>query len=251
MGPDNKGVPAPKESSPKWQVQVGTTCHPSSFHNSGPTAHWISPEMLVDIVVEGREAITLAYSSSQVNIVTPMYVKHQEFPILPLEELVDHPVNLVGLGGGHTSPLGFVILWVRMVEVTGYDEDVVFLIVPDESEFWRHVPLVLGTCTLCRIINMIRESEINRLSVLWAMTQMLRLLSRHGTANLGKGAGGGVEEAQSPSAESTDKGIDEPILVKEHVKLGPFQMQILECKVKPLLGETMLVMVCPIRVGET
>ena len=207
--------------------------------------------MLVDIVVENREAISLAGSGCQVNIMTPAYVKHHEFPILPLEELVDHPVNLVGLGGGHTSPLGFVILQVYKAEVTGYDEDVVFLVMPDESEFLRHVHLVLGTCMLCKIINVIRESEIDRLSVLWAMTQMSHLLSRRGTADLGKGAVGGTEEAQTLSIESTDKGIDEPILVKEHVKLGPFQTQILECKVKPLLGETALMMVCPIRVGET
>ena len=80
---------------------------------------------------------------------------------------------------------------------------------------------------------------------------MSHLLSRHEIIDLGKGAVGGMEEAQTPSAESTDKGIDEPILVKEHVKLGPFQTQILECKVKPLLRETALMMVCPIRVGET
>ena len=66
--------------------------------------------MLVDIVVEGREAITLADSGSQVNIMTPAYVRCHEFPILLLEGLVDHPMNLVGLGGGCTSPLGFIIL---------------------------------------------------------------------------------------------------------------------------------------------
>ena len=109
------------------------------------------------MVVEGREAITLADSGNQVNVMTPTYVKCHEFPVLPLEELVDHPVNLVGLGGGRTSPLGFIILRVHMAEVARYDKDVVFLIVPDESEFLRHVPLVLGTCTLSRIINMIRE----------------------------------------------------------------------------------------------
>ena len=178
--------------------------------------------MLVDIMVKGREAIALADSSSQVNVVTPAYVKHHEFPILPLEELVDHPVNLVGLGGGHTSPLGFVILRVCMAEVTRYDEDAVFLIVPDKSEFSRHVPLVLGTCTLCRIINVIRESKINRLSVPWAMTRTSHLLSRHGTTDLSEGAVGGEEEAQTPSMESNDQDIDEPILVKEHVKLGLF-----------------------------
>ena len=111
---------------------------------------------------------------------------------------MDHPVNLVGLGGGHTSPLGFIIHKVHVVEVAGYDEDVVFLIVPDESEFSRHIPPVLGTCMLCRIINVIRESEINRLSVPWATTQMLCLLSRHGTADLGEGAVGGAERGPNP-----------------------------------------------------
>ena len=98
---------------------------------------------------------------------------------------------------------------------------------------------------------MIRESEIDRLSVPWAMTQMSCLLSRSRTTNLDEGAVGGMEEAQTPSVESTGKGVDEPILVKEHVKLGPFQTQILECKVKPLLEEIALMMVCPTRVGET
>ena len=247
-GPDTKGCP-PKGPITEVVVWVVTTCCSSSFYNNGPTAHWIGPETLVDIVVEGREAIALADSGNQVNVMTSTYVKCDEFPILLLEELVDHPVNLMGLGGGHTSPLGFVILRVCVVEVAGYD-DVVFLIVPDKSEFSRCVPLVLGTCTLCRIINVIRESEIDRLSVRWTTTRTLHLLSRHGTADLGEGAVG-VEEAQTPSAESTDKGIDEPILVKEHVKLGPFQTQILECKVKPLLGETMLMIVCPVRVGKT
>ena len=49
--------------------------------------------MLVDIVVEGREAIALADSGIQVNIMTLAHMKCHEFPILPLEELVDHPVS--------------------------------------------------------------------------------------------------------------------------------------------------------------
>ena len=52
------------------------------------------------------------------------------FPVLLLEDLVNHPLNLVGLGGKCTSPLGFVILHVQVWEIAGYDEDVVFLMVP-------------------------------------------------------------------------------------------------------------------------
>ena len=45
--------------------------------------------------------------------------------------------------------------------------------------------------------------------------------------------------------------VDEPIFMKENVRLGPFQTQILECRVKPLIGESAQVMVMPLRAGES
>ena len=101
----------------------------------GPTVHWLGPEMLVELTVEGRNFTALADSGSQVNTITPTLVQQYGFPVLPLEDLVDYLVNLVGLGGMCTSPLGFVILCMQVWGTTGYDEDVVFLVVPDESNF--------------------------------------------------------------------------------------------------------------------
>ena len=104
-----------------------------SPHQCGPTAHWIGPEMLVDLVVKGRESKALVDSGIQVNTVTLTFVHQHNLPILPLVDLVDHPLNLVGLGGWHTSPLGFIILHVQVRKIAGYDEDIVFVIVSDES----------------------------------------------------------------------------------------------------------------------
>ena len=59
------------------------------------------------------------------------------YPVLPLEKLVNHPVNLVGIGGQHMCPFGFVITRLQVKEVAGYDEDVVFLVIPDQSAFSR------------------------------------------------------------------------------------------------------------------
>ena len=101
----------------------------------GPTAHWLRPETLVELTMEGRNFTALVDSDSQVNTITPTLVQQYGFPVLPLEDLVDYPVNLMGLGGMRTSPLGFVILCVQVWGITGYDEDVVFLVVPDESNF--------------------------------------------------------------------------------------------------------------------
>ena len=113
-----------------------------------PAAHWIRPKMLVNLMIEGRNVNALADSGSKVNTIMLTFVQQCGFPVLPLVDLVDHRWNLVGLGGKHTSLLRFVILYVQVREITGYDEDVVFLMVPNESEFGHRVPLVIGTCTI-------------------------------------------------------------------------------------------------------
>ena len=64
----------------------------------GSASHWIGIETLVDLTIEGRD-ITLADSGSQVNMIMPALVQWYGFPVLPLEDLVDYPLNLVGLGG--------------------------------------------------------------------------------------------------------------------------------------------------------
>ena len=202
----------------------------------GPFSHWIGPETLVDLTIEGRNINALVASGSQVNMITPALVQQYGFPVLPLEDLVDHPLNLVGLGGKRTSPLGFVILSVQVREIAGYDEDVVFLMVPDESEFGQRVPLVIGTCTIGRIINIIWESEIDHLLTPWAMARMAQLLSCHkGTAVLIPGSAETQTEGASGGPQEED--VDELVMVRESVQLGPFQTKIIEGRVKPLLGD--------------
>ena len=91
----------------------------------------------MSLKVEGREVNALADSGSQVNMVTPSYMHQYQLPVLPLGDLMDYPQNLIGLGGTRTRPLSFVILRVQVSEIAGYNEDVIFLVVPDKSEFSR------------------------------------------------------------------------------------------------------------------
>ena len=138
----------------------------------GPTAHWLGSKTLVELTVEGRNFTALADSGSQVNTITPTLVQQCGFPVLPLEDLVDYQVNLVGLGGMCTSLLGFVILRVQVPGVTRYDKDAVFLVVSNESNSRRRVPLVVGTCTISRLINVICKSEIDSLATPWSTTRV-------------------------------------------------------------------------------
>ena len=203
--------------------------------------------------VEGREVDALADSGSQVNTVMPSYVCQHEFAVLLLCDLVDHPLNLVGLDGMRTHPLGFMILRVQVKEITSYDEDIVFLVMSDESGFSRCVPIVIGTCMLGRIINVIKESEMDRLSTPWAMVRVSHLLSQQGAVmeDPGVAGDGPVEWGAAALEPPMSQDLDKPVFMKENVRLGPFQTQILECRVKQLIGESAHIMVTSLRAGET
>ena len=208
--------------------------------------HWLGPETLVELTVEGRNFNALADSGSQVNTITPTLVQPCGFPVLPLDNLVDYPVNLVGLGGMRTSPLGFVILRMQVRGIAGYDEDMVFLVVPDEFDFGRRVPLVVGTCTISRLINVIRDSEVDSLAMPWSTTRVARLLScQLGTAI--PTSEGGRDSCGRCQWGIPGGSIDELVTVWESICLGPFQTKIIEGWVKPLLGSTSYVMITPLK----
>ena len=165
-------APGAVSSQPEVNVRMISRVQNPWLEVGGPTVHWFGPETLVELTVEGRNFNALANSGSQVNTIMPALVQQCGFPVLPLEDLVDYPVNLMGLGGMRTSPLGFVILHMQVWGITGYDEDAVFLVVPDESDFGRRVSLVVGTCTISRLINVIQDSEIDSLATLWSTTRV-------------------------------------------------------------------------------
>ena len=138
----------PKEQPLKLATRVISYPEVDLALETGPITRWVEPETLVDIILEGCKVLTLAYSGSQMNTKTPEFIQEQGYPVLPLDKLVNYPLHLVRLGGQCTCPLGFVIVRLQVKEVAGYNEDVVFLVVPDGSAFGKRVPLVIGTCTL-------------------------------------------------------------------------------------------------------
>ena len=175
-GPDEPDAHS-KEQSIEVVARVISNPVMPQVLETGPTMRWVGLETLVDMVLEGCSFLALADSGSQVNTMMPEFVRVWGYPVLPLEKLVDYPLHLVGLGSQCTHPLGFIIVRLQVKEVVGYDEDVVFLVIPDESAFSSRVPLVIGTCMLGCIINIIKESELDQISTPWATVCLAQMLS--------------------------------------------------------------------------
>ena len=94
---------------------------------------------------------------------------------------------------------------------------------------------MIETCMLGRIVNVIKDSEMDQLSTPWVVARMSSLLSWCGSIVEDPGVVGDCPAGQGIMAllpsESLD--VDEPVYIKESMRLGPFQTQILEYSVKP------------------
>ena len=71
-----------------------------------------------------------------------------------------------GIAGVLVELVGFVIINVWVPCVKGYDEDQIAIVLNDPG--MEKCPVILGTPTLCRVMEVIKESKISQLAVPWA-----------------------------------------------------------------------------------
>ena len=92
----------------------------------------------------------MALLDNGVQVITIMlrYVKECSLQVGPITDLMGSKVACIGLGNAYTRPLGYVVIWVQVDGVQGYNEDQIALVIPDFSNFATGVPIILGTPTI-------------------------------------------------------------------------------------------------------
>ena len=86
-------------------------------------------------------------------------------------------VTCIGLGNAYTKLLGYIMIWVQVDRVWGYDKDQIALIILDFSNFAVRVPIILGTPTIGQVVNMMREAEMDALAMPWVNARAAHLLA--------------------------------------------------------------------------
>ena len=108
----------------------------------------------------------------------PAYAKWQNMNVSPLEclakEVGDAIPPIQGIGGIMVQPTGFVIVRVQIPCVVGYDEDQVVIVLDDPG--MKECPVILGTPTLYWVMEVIKESEITALAMLWGASRISWLM---------------------------------------------------------------------------
>ena len=72
--------------------------------------------------------------------------------------------------------MGYVVIWVQVDGVQGYDKDEIALVIPNLSNFMAQVPIILETPMISHIVNIIKETEIDILATPWVNAWVAYLL---------------------------------------------------------------------------
>ena len=92
-----------------------------------------------------------------------------------ITNLLGAKVTCMGLGNAYTRPSGYVIIWVQVDRVQGYDEEQIALVIPGLSNFAAWIPVILGTTTISWVVNVIKEVKIDALAMPWAIARVAHL----------------------------------------------------------------------------
>ena len=132
-----------------------------------------------------------------------------------------------GMGGSLVEPIRFVLMNVKVPCVRGYDEDQVTLVMDDPE--MSECPVILGTLTLYRVMEVIKESEISKLAVLWSSSRISWLMLDV-TAKLGQVVMNDV--AHKPIAPLD---VDKVVRVASKCTVPPFGHKVIHGKVNLVL----------------
>ena len=143
------------------------------------------------------------------------------------EEIGGAIPHISGIGSISVEPIGFVMMNVKVPGVTGYDEDQIAIVMDDLG--MTEWPVILGTPTIYRVMEVIKESEISKLAVPWASSRVSWLM-RDVLAKLGHVVVNNL--ANKPIASLH---VDEVVRVVSKCTVPPFGHKAIHGKVNLVL----------------
>ena len=205
---------------------------PSLYWNEDARMRWLYPTNIRTAIIDGRLTTVLLDSGARMNVVTPEFVKATGLVTGSIQDLNNHaghiPIN--GVGGKHTEPLGYVMIRVQIPYAPSYDEDQVALIVEDPSLFSQRCPMILGTPTIFRAVQVMKESEMNRVEPAWQHAKAGYEYT-HFLMNL--------EDYPEDCSFPTNTGkntveLDEKLLLRKKQVFLPFSSMMVHCKTQAM-----------------
>ena len=177
-----------------------------------------------EALIDGELATCLLDNEAQLNFITPAYTCKRGMDIIMSLDSLAHEVGgkippILGIGGIMVKPEGFVMINVQIPCVKGYNEDQIAIVMDDPG--LKDCPVILGTPTIYRVMEVIKESEISKLAIPWASSRVSWLM-RGVHARMSQLA---VDDVANKSVAPLS--VDEVVQVSHKCKVPPFGHKVI------------------------
>ena len=235
QAPPARGASSKQVSPRKGQAKTLSARSAGASHrvervpylNPDAFPRFIGPKNWGQALINDELTTCLLDNGAQLNFITPAYAVERGMDIMSLDRLAQEiggQLPLIkGMGGSLVEPIGFVLMNVKVPCVQGYDEDQM-----DDPEM-SECPVILGTSTLYRVMEVIKESEISKLAIPWSSSQISWLM-RDVMAKLGQVV---VNDVANKPIAPLD--VDEVVRVASKCMVPPFGHRIIHGKVNLVL----------------
>ena len=199
--------------------------NPDTFHR------FIGPRNLGKVLVDDELVTCLLDNGVQLNFIMPAYAQEWGMDIMSLDYLAEEIGGAIphisGIGGISVEPVGFIMMNVKVPGIAGYDEDQIAIVMDDPGMMeWL---VILGTPTIYRVMEVIKESEISKLAVPWVSSRISWLM-RDVVAKLGQ-----VKVNDIANKPIAPLHVDEVVRVVSKCMVPPFGHKAIHGKVNLVL----------------
>ena len=119
-----------------------------SLLESRPFQQWYRIENIDKVKINGESCMALLDNGTQVNTIMLRYVSNHSLQVEQITYLMGSKVTYVRLGNAYPRPLGYMVIWVQVDGVWGYNEDQITLVILDFSNLQPESLLSLGCLLL-------------------------------------------------------------------------------------------------------
>ena len=199
--------------------------NPDAFHR------FIGPKNLGKVLVDDELVTCLLDNRAQLNFIMPTYAQEWGMDIMSLDYLAEEIGGAIphisSIAGISVEPVGFIMMDVKVPGIAGYDEDQIAIVMDNPSMTeWL---VILGTPTIYRVMEVIKESEISKLAVPWASSRISWLM-RDVVAKLGQ-----VKVNDITNKPITPLHVDEVVRVASKCTVPPIGHKAIHGKVNLVL----------------
>ena len=193
------------------------------YLNPDPYCWFIGPKNWGEALTDDELMTCLLDNGSQLNFITPAYTHKWGMDVMSLDSLAQEVGGnippILGIGGIMVNPERFIMMNVKIPCVKGYNEHQIDIVMDDLG--MKDCPVILGTPTIFRVMEVIKESEISKLAIPWASLRVSWLM-RGMQAQMSQLA---VDNVANKSVAPLS--VDEVVRVSHKCKIPPFSHKVI------------------------